>query len=294
MMEFKRNLREMSRGLLFIIIIMTLAFLSYISIIELKGSVFDYNGLGNLTHFVIFYKFFSGIISYYGLFFAILSSFLIANDYESGHMAVVRSMKISQGKIVAGKIMFLYLLSVISLTIDFSVGFAFFHNGTTLNLAATKIDSYVIIILSFSIIVFMFILIGTLIGTIFSKRINSVIASLALVFLIEGISTFFNGFKNELMKNFYTIVVFKGNATELISHLISPFYMSSFIPVMLNFYSNQYINPNGNTNESGVTYVARILFPPQDFYYYVVYIVSYASILIISIYLAIYIKRRYT
>lgn len=209
-------------------------------------------------------------------------------------MAVVRSMKISQGKIVAGKIMFLYLLSVISLTIDFSVGFAFFHNGTTLNLAATKIDSYVIIILSFSIIVFMFILIGTLIGTIFSKRINSVIASLALVFLIEGISTFFNGFKNELMKNFYTIVVFKGNATELISHLISPFYMSSFIPVMLNFYSNQYINPNGNTNESGVTYVARILFPPQDFYYYVVYIVSYASILIISIYLAIYIKRRYT
>lgn len=58
MMEFKRNLREMSRGLLFIIIIMTLAFLSYISIIELKGSVFDYNGLGNLTHFVIFISFF--------------------------------------------------------------------------------------------------------------------------------------------------------------------------------------------------------------------------------------------
>ena len=93
LMEFRRNLREMSRGLVFIIILIALAFLSYISIFQIKGGIFDYNGLGDLTHYVIFYQFFSNIISYYGLFFVILSSFIIASDYESGHLAVVKSIQ---------------------------------------------------------------------------------------------------------------------------------------------------------------------------------------------------------
>lgn len=301
-MEIRRNFKDLRRGILFILVIFSLAFLSYLSILTIKSSVFDFSTLGNIAQYVITYTFLEHILPSYALFFTILSAYMIAADYETGNVGIFNSMNISIGKVISGKIIFLYILLLLSLTINFSIAFLFFQNNSTFVLSPTNFLIFTIFILSFSIIGFIFIMIGLLIGVVFSKRINAVIISLVFVLSIETISSYFSsikqincyvGGKGRQATGAYLVQVFNGGPFPLIMHLLDPANFRSFLAVCFNFYSNYFIDINNAANDTGGTYLTTITFLPSQVSYYFIGIAIYISLLALSISITIRIKRRY-
>ena len=301
-MEIRRNFKDLRRGILFILVIFSLAFLSYLSILTIKSSVFDFSTLGNIAQYVITYTFLEHILPSYALFFTILSAYMIAADYETGNVGIFNSMNISIGKVISGKIIFLYILLLLSLTINFSIAFLFFQNNSTFVLSPTNFLIFTIFILSFSIIGFIFIMIGLLIGVVFSKRINAVIISLVFVLSIETISSYFSsikqincyvGGKGRQATGEYLVQVFNGGPFPLIMHLLDPANFRSFLAVCFNFYSNYFIDINNAANDTGGTYLTTITFLPSQVSYYFIGIAIYISLLALSISITIRIKRRY-
>ena len=290
--EFLRNMTDFRRGLLYFIVIFSLAFLSLLSVETIKGSIYDYNGLGSIEIDVIFYSFYNNVVFYACILFAAIGAFLISTDYEGGVIGVNNSMGIPTLKIIWGKALFLYVLILINLFIDFSIAFAFFHNNSTVTLSYINLHSFMIFILWISLIEMLFVLIGILIGTVFAKRINSIIAALAGGFLIETLGSGY-GTKLISLRNFRQVCIFHGSTTSYLQTAVNPISLKSFLAVFLNFYSNEYINPNCAGSSNTISYSTSILYMPSDYFLYVIQAVIYLSVVISIIFIGVTIRRRY-
>jgi hypothetical protein len=68
--------------------------------------------------------------------------------------------------------------------------------------------------------------------------------------------------------------------------------LKSFLAIFLNFYSNEYINPNCAGSSNTISYSTSILYMPSDYFLYVLQAVIYLSV-VISIIIGVTIRRRY-
>jgi hypothetical protein len=123
---------------------------------------------------------------------------------------------------------------------------------------------------------FLFVLIGFIIGIAFAKKINAVIAALGTTFLLRMLSSEESPFKSVVLNNYRVVCVYQGNVYRYLLSTINPGNIKAFLPTILNFYSNEYENPNCAPT-SGVTYFVKIIYLPSDSMFYVIQGASFSS-----------------